>query len=450
MSKRITILGAGESGVGAALLAKREAYDTFVSDFGAIAPDKEQELRSADVDFESGTHSHDRVLRSDEIIKSPGIPDTAPIVVQAREKGIPVISEIEFAARFTSARKVAITGTNGKTTTATLTHHVLGQCGMKSSLAGNVGRSFARAVAEDPEPEVYVLEVSSFQLDGMFDFKADVSILLNITPDHLDRYHDDFEQYIASKFRVFRNQGSAEHFITNADDPVIQSRLQAESLGMQYWPVSTSKSLAGLGHRGAGIHENLIQINTQNEPFTMKIQELALQGKHNLFNSMAAGVTARLFELRKELVRDSLTNFENIEHRLEFVTKVHGISFINDSKATNINSTWYALESMSEPVIWIAGGVDKGNDYTELYELVGAKVKALICLGTDNSKLQEAFAGRIETIAEASSADEAVQLAYDLGYKGDTVLLSPACASFDLFQNYEDRGQQFKAAVRRL
>lgn len=450
MSERIAILGAGESGVGAALLAKKQGLDAFVSDFGAIAPDKEQELQQAEITYESRTHSRDQILSSDEIVKSPGIPEDASIVLEAEEKGIPVISEIEFAARYTSARKVAITGTNGKTTTATLTHHVLGQCGMKATLAGNVGRSFARAVAEDPEPDVYVLEVSSFQLDGMFDFKADVSILLNITPDHLDRYNNDFEQYIASKFRVFRNQGKSEHFITNADDPVIQSRLNRDTLGMNYWPVSTSKTLSELGNRGAGIQENLIQINTQNKPFTMKIQELALQGKHNLFNSMAAGVTARLFELRKELVRDSLTNFENIEHRLEFVTKVHGISFINDSKATNINSTWYALESMNEPVIWIAGGVDKGNDYSELYELVGAKVKALICMGTDNTKLKEAFAGRIDTIVEAGSADEAVQLAYDLGYKGDTVLLSPACASFDLFQNYEDRGHQFKNAVRRL
>lgn len=450
MADRVSILGAGESGVGAALLAQKMGHEVFVSDLGAKAPDGVKELAAAGIDYETGKHDKVKILASDTIVKSPGIPDTAPLVVEARAKGIPVISEIEFGGRYTSAKKVAITGTNGKTTTATLTHHVLQSCGMQSVLAGNVGTSFARMVASGQEPDVYVLEVSSFQLDGMFDFKADVAILLNITPDHLDRYNNKFSEYVASKFRIIRNQGPQDHFITSADDPVIQDELKNHDMAMNYWPVSTQQSLTDLGNRGAGITDNLLHINTLNEPFTMKIQELALQGKHNLFNSMAAGVTARLFELRKELVRDSLTNFENIEHRLEFVTKVHGITFINDSKATNINSTWYALESIDKPVIWIAGGVDKGNDYSELYELVDDKVKALICLGTDNAKLKKAFAGRIDTILDAESANEAVQLAYDLGLKGDTVLLSPACASFDLFSNYEDRGHQFKAAVRSL
>lgn len=450
MAERVSILGAGESGVGAALLAQKMGHEVFVSDLGAKAPDGVKELKAAGIAYETGKHDEAKILASDTIVKSPGIPDTAPLLVEARAKGIPVISEIEFGGRYTSAKKVAITGTNGKTTTATLTHHVLESCGMKSVLAGNVGTSFARMVATGNEPDVYVLEVSSFQLDGMFDFKADVAILLNITPDHLDRYNYNFSEYIASKFRIIRNQGPGDHFITSADDPVIQEELKQYDLSMNYWPVSTKQSLTDLGNRGAGITDNLLHINTLNEPFTMKIQELALQGKHNLFNSMAAGVTARLFELRKELVRDSLTNFENIEHRLEFVTKVHGITFINDSKATNINSTWYALESIDKPVIWIAGGVDKGNDYSELFELVEEKVKALICLGTDNEKLKTAFVGRIDTIVEAGGADEAVQLAYDLGFKGDTVLLSPACASFDLFSNYEDRGHQFKAAVRSL
>jgi UDP-N-acetylmuramoylalanine--D-glutamate ligase len=295
-----------------------------------------------------------------------------------------------------------------------------------------------------------VLELSSFQLDGVFDFRADVAILLNITPDHLDRYEYTFQKYIDSKFRIIRNQREDDIFITNADDPVIQAELAKKTLNQRVMPVSVFKSLEDLGGLGAGIHNDQFTINTQNELFTMKIQELALQGKHNLFNSMAAGVTARLFELRKENVRDSLMNFENVEHRLEFVAKVHGITFINDSKATNINSTWYALESVDKPVIWIAGGVDKGNDYSELFALVNEKVKAIICLGVDNAKIISAFSGKVAHISEASSASEAVQQAYDLGYNGDTVLLSPACASFDLFENYEDRGQQFKAAVRAL
>lgn len=451
MSRLITILGAGESGVGAALLAQQQGLEVFVSDKGLIASDRKAELLAAKIKFEEGQHSLDKIMTSNEVIKSPGIPETTQLLTHLRAQGTPVISEIEFAGRYTDAKKVLITGTNGKTTTSSLVYHVLKGGGMNAGLAGNIGKSFARMIATEAAREVYVLEVSSFQLDGMYDFKADIAILLNISPDHLDRYDYELQRYVDSKFRVIQNQGPADHFITNADDTIIQAELAKRALTMNYWPVSTTRTLAELGFRGAGINQDLIEIQTtQTELFTMKIQELALQGKHNLFNSMASGVTSRLFELRKELVRDSLTNFDNIEHRLEFVAKVHGISFINDSKATNINSTWYALESMDCPTIWIAGGVDKGNDYSELYELVDGKVKALICLGSDNEKLKKAFAGRIDTIMEAGSADEAVHMAYDLAFHGDTVLLSPACASFDLFENYEDRGHRFKAAVRSL
>jgi UDP-N-acetylmuramoylalanine--D-glutamate ligase len=316
-------------------------------------------------------------------------------------------------------------------------------------MAGNVGNSFAAMVAEDPQ-DIYVLEISSFQLDGMYDFKAEVAVLLNITPDHLDRYNYSLEEYADSKFRITQNQTPEDHFIFNADDPVIKAGMQKRSFSSKQYPISVSRSLEEIGGHGAGISNKSIQINTQNQHFTMKIQELALQGKHNLFNSMAAGVSARLFDLRKELVRESLIDFDNIEHRLEFVTKVHGITFINDSKATNVNSTWYALESIDKPIIWIAGGVDKGNDYSELFELVQDRVKAIICLGKDNKKLLNAFSDKVESMVEVTSAEEAVRTAYDLGFSGDVVLLSPACASFDLFDNYEDRGHQFKQAVRRL
>ena len=453
MSGHLTILGAGESGVGAALLGIKTGWDVFVSDMGKIADDKRDELQQHQVEFEEGRHSEERILSSTLVVKSPGIPDTAPLIQQLQKQATPVISEIEFASRYTEAPIVAITGTNGKTTTTALTHHVLSHCGMDAGVAGNIGISFARLLASEEEKEVYVLEVSSFQLDGIDTFKPHIAVLLNITPDHLDRYNYQLENYVASKFRILMNQDGQNHFITNAEDPIIQEWMASNSIPSQLHLISTERPVGALpneSHTGAGIENNLLHINTLTEPFNMKIQELALQGKHNLFNSMAAGVTARLFELRKELVRDSLMDFDNIEHRLEFVAKVHGITFINDSKATNINSTWYALESADKPLIWIAGGVDKGNDYSELYDLVDGKVKALICLGKDNQKLKEAFAGRIDPIIEVGSADEAVKLAYDLGHQGDTVLLSPACASFDLFSSYEDRGHQFKQAVRRL
>ena len=450
MKGELVILGAGESGTGAALLAAKQGLPVFVSDRAQIGQKFAAELNEAGVAFETGRHDEARILAAGEIIKSPGIPDTAPIVDRALNKGIPVVSEIEFAARYTSAKFVGITGTNGKTTTTALTHHVLVQSGLNAGIAGNIGPSLAREIALGEPRDVYVLELSSFQLDGLYRFKAHVSVLLNITPDHLDRYGNDFQRYAASKVRITQNQGPDEHFIYNADDPSILTALKGHDLPMHCYPISTTRTLNDLGGCGAGIANDTLLINLQNSPFTMKIQELALQGKHNLFNSMAAGVTARIFELRKDLVRDSLSNFENLEHRLEFVAKVNDVTFINDSKATNVNSTWYAIESMDRQTVWIAGGVDKGNDYDDLKPLVRSKVKALICLGTDNQKLREAFTGVVPVIIEVTSAEEAVNAAYELAHAGETVLLSPACASFDLFENYEDRGHQFKQAVRRL
>ncbi len=450
MSATVSILGAGESGLGAALLAKQNGFNVFVSDKGSIQPARKSELIENGIEFEEGKHSSDRILNADFIIKSPGIPETTALIQSALKVGKSVISEIEFAGRYTDAKKIIITGTNGKTTTTALIHHVLTQNGINAGVAGNIGTSLARSIAEGPKRDVYVIEVSSFQLDGMYEFKGDIAILLNITPDHLDRYNYDMRSYVDSKFRVIQNQGTADHFIVNADDPIIQEKIKGMDLPMHVWPISTKKSLAELGNLGAGVDQNHFYINTQTEPFHMKIQELALQGKHNIANSMAAGVTARLFDLRKEGVRDSLTNFENLEHRLEFVAKVHGITFINDSKATNTNSAWYALESMDRPVIWIAGGVDKGNDYADIIPLANEKVKAIICLGKDNTKLRKTFEGTVAEIIEVTTAEEAVRAAYDLAFKGDAVLLSPACASFDLFDNYEDRGHQFKKAVRGL
>lgn len=445
----LVILGAGESGVGAALLGKKLGMRTFISDRGEIQPRFANELNENALQFEAGTHTESVVLGADLIVKSPGIPDNAALVVAARAKGIPVISEIEFAGRHTKAKKICITGTNGKTTTTALTYHVLKHGGMDVGMGGNIGKSFARLLATEPEHSAYVLELSSFQLDGMFDFTADIAILLNITPDHLDRYNYNLDNYVASKLRIIQNQGSDQHFIYNADDKITAQALKGLALPMNCYPISTSQSTP-MPKLGGGVTETEFTLHTLNTPFTMKIQELALQGKHNLFNSMAAGITSRIFELRKDLVRDSLSNFENLEHRLEFVAKVNDITFINDSKATNVNSTWYALESMDKPVIWIAGGIDKGNDYEDLLPLVKQKVKALICLGADNSKLLAAFGGQVPVIQEARSAKDAVEKAYELAHAGEVVLLSPACASFDLFENYEDRGQQFKKSVRRL
>lgn len=441
----ISILGAGESGTGAAILAKKQGWKVFVSDKGKIAEKYQTELSAKGIEFEAGQHSEERLLEASVIVKSPGIPDKAPLVVEAHKRGIQVISEIEFASWYTNAKTIAITGTNGKTTTTLLTYHILKKAGLNVGLAGNVGKSFARQVAEN-NFDYYVLELSSFQLDGMFKFKADVAVLLNITPDHLDRYDYQLDNYVFSKFRILQNMEGKDVFIYCADDTITTEALKARKLTSRVIPFSLHE------HQGeeAFISNETIHFNIHPDPFTMSIFDLALQGKHNQYNSMAAGIAARVFEIRKEVVRESLMDFENIEHRLEFVAKVHGIEFINDSKATNVNSTWYALESMNTPVVWIAGGVDKGNDYDMLKELVRLRVKAIVCMGKENDKIHKAFDGIVSQIVDTNSAIDAVKAAYHLGKKGDTVLLSPACASFDLFENYEDRGRQFKAAVREL
>ncbi len=444
-TKIISILGAGESGTGAAILAKKQGWTVFVSDKGKIAEKYQAELSAYDIEFESGQHSEERLLDASVLVKSPGIPDKAPLVVEAHKRGIQVISEIEFASWYTSAKTIAITGTNGKTTTTLLTYHILKKAGLNVGLAGNVGKSFARQVAEN-NFEYYVLELSSFQLDGMFNFRADVAVLLNITPDHLDRYDYQLSNYVFSKFRILQNMRENDVFVYCADDPLTTEALKSREIKSRTIPFS----LHELQGESACISNETIQFNIHPDPFTMSIFDLALQGKHNQYNSMAAGIAARVFEIRKDVVRESLMDFENIEHRLEFVAKVHGIEFINDSKATNVNSTWYALESMNTPVVWIAGGVDKGNDYDMLKELVRSRVKAIVCMGKENEKIHKAFDGIVSQIVNTSSAMDAVKAAYLLGKKGDTVLLSPACASFDLFENYEDRGRQFKAAVREL
>lgn len=442
--QKIAILGGGESGVGAAILAKKKGFEVFVSDKGIIKEKYKKVLINIGVEWEEKKHSEERILTARTVVKSPGIPETAPLIMQLKEQGVEVISEIEFAGRYTKAKFVGITGSNGKTTTTMLTYHMLTKAGLNVGLAGNVGESLAKQVADD-DKDIYVLELSSFQLDGMFDFKVDIAILLNITPDHLDRYNYKFENYAASKFRILQNQDEECHFIYCEDDEVIINYLREHKIKAQKHPFSIKK----ITSNGAYIENEKLIINL-NKSIEMTLQSLALQGKHNLYNSMASGIAGRVLELKKEIIRESLSDFQNVEHRLEFVAKIHGIDFINDSKATNVNSTWYALETFQHPVIWIVGGVDKGNDYEMLKELVGEKVKAIVCLGKDNAKIHEAFEDIIEEIVDASSAEEAVRLAYKLGKSGDTVLLSPACASFDLFENYEDRGQQFKSSVKRL
>ena len=443
--KRLVILGAGESGVGTAILGKEKGYEVFVSDRGEIKENYKEVLINLGVDWEEKQHTEELILNATEVVKSPGIPDTVPLVMKLRGMDIPVVSEIEFAGRFTKAKFIGITGSNGKTTTTMLTYHMLKKAGLNVGLAGNVGESLAKQVAMD-DKEFYVLELSSFQLDGMYDFKVDIAMILNITPDHLDRYDNQFEKYVLSKFRILQNQTENDHLIYCDDDQTIVNQLKKENTKVKMHPFSIQHETVG----GAYIeNENLI-INTNNNLFEMSIQKLALQGKHNLYNSMASGIAGRVLELKKDIIRESLSDFKNVEHRLEFVAKIHGIDFVNDSKATNVNSTWFALESFQFPVVWIVGGVDKGNDYEILSELVADKVKAIVCLGKDNEKIHAAFEDIIETIVDASSAQEAVQMAYNLGDSGDTVLLSPACASFDLFENYEDRGHQFKMAVKGL
>ncbi len=443
---KIVILGAGESGTGAAVLAKKQGFGVFVSDYGAISQEYKSVLKSYDIDYEENGHSFDRILDAREVVKSPGIPEKAKVVRQIVEKGIPVVSEIEFAARFTNAKLICITGSNGKTTTTLLTHHILKSAGLNVGLAGNVGDSFAKQVAEH-DYDYYVLEISSFQLDGMFEFKADIALLTNITPDHLDRYDYRLQHYIDSKFRILQNMTKDDAFIFNADDPVTMRELKKRNIIPKKYGLTLSDNPM---ENGVWVENNRLIFNINKNKFDMTLEQLALQGKHNTYNSMASGVMGRLVDVRKESIKQSLSDFENIPHRLEYVSNVHGISFINDSKATNINSTWYALEYVDAPTVWIAGGQDKGNDYDEIKALVKQKVKAIVCLGVDNTKLHEAFEGDVDIIVDAATAREAVVYAYNLARKGDIVLLSPACASFDLFENYQDRGNQFKEAVKKL
>ncbi len=445
MKQRIAILGAGESGVGAAILAKKKEIEVFVSDQGTIKEKYKNVLRDFEIDFEEGQHTESRILNTDLVVKSPGIPETAPLVQQLHKQGTPVISEIEFGGRYTNAKKVCITGSNGKTTTTLLTYHILKSAGLNVGLAGNVGNSFAWQVALE-NYDVYVIEVSSFQLDNMYDFKADVAVLMNITPDHLDRYGYEMQNYVNAKFRIIQNQTKDDYFIYCDDDEVIAK----EIVKREITAVQVPFGLGMPGDPGAGVQENRIIINLNQNQFSMSILDLSLQGKHNTYNSMAAGIASMVFQIRNEQLRESMSDFKGVEHRLERFLKVHGIEFINDSKATNVNSTWYALESVHKPIVWIAGGVDKGNDYSMLQSLATDKVKAIVCLGKNNTKIKEAFAGCVDDIVETGSMEEAVKAAYYLARNGDTVLLSPACASFDLFENYEDRGNQFKEQVRNL
>ncbi|MBE9603054.1 UDP-N-acetylmuramoyl-L-alanine--D-glutamate ligase [Pedobacter sp. MC2016-24] len=444
--QRIVILGAGESGVGAAMLAQKNGFEVFVSDFGAIPQRYKEKLQELNIRFEEGQHTAEEIMKAVEVIKSPGIPETAGIVKDLKRKKIPVISEIEFAKRYTSARTICITGSNGKTTTTLLTYHILKRAGLNVGLAGNIGNSFAAQVAT-ADFDWYVLEISSFMLDDMYDFKADVSVLLNITPDHLDRYDYKLGNYAASKMRITRNQGPEDVFIYCADDEETLKILKSTKVHAKTYPFSIRKKIEA----GAYLETNNIHININlNDPLTMSITELALQGKHNIYNSMASGIVAKVLDIRNSTIRESMGDFKNVEHRLEHVAKISGVDYINDSKATNVNSTWYALESVSADVILIMGGVDKGNDYEMLKDMVKQKVRAIVCLGKDNKRIHEAFEDDVEIIVNTFSAHEAVQVAYHLAKKGNTVLLSPACASFDLFNNYEDRGNQFKAAVKEL
>lgn len=450
MAKRIVILGGGESGAGCGILALKQGFDVFVSDSGMLKEKYCQELDAAKVSYEQGKHTEELILNADEIIKSPGIPDKADIIKKAKALNIPIISEIEFASRYTIAKHLAITGTNGKTTTTMLCYHILQKAGFNVGLGGNVGKSYARQVAEE-NYDYYVLELSSFQLDNTYTFRPDIAILCNITPDHLDRYNYEFQNYIDSKFRIAMNQTKDDYFIYCADDEVMVSNLATHKIDAKKLPFSFGKVM----EEGAYVVDkefNLLdnQSTTPNNILTMFINDFALKGIHNSYNSMAAAIAANVLNIRKDVIRESLIDFQNVEHRLEYVASVGGVEFINDSKATNVNSTWYALESMDKPVVWIVGGVDKGNDYTALLQLVKDKVKVIVCLGTDNHKIHEAFGKDVDLMLNTSSAEEAVHVAKRFASKGDVVLLSPACASFDLFANYEDRGWQFKAAVKNL
>ncbi|MCM4165024.1 MULTISPECIES: UDP-N-acetylmuramoyl-L-alanine--D-glutamate ligase [unclassified Arenibacter] len=442
---RLVVLGGGESGVGTAILGKKEGFEVFVSDKGMIKEEYRKVLEHFEIDWEEGQHTEEKILNADLVMKSPGIPDSVPLAVKLRDAGVPIISEIEFASRYTKATLIGITGSNGKTTTTMLTNHILKEGGLHVGMAGNIGDSYAKMVAEK-DFDFYVLEISSFQLDGIVDFRPHIAILTNITPDHLDRYDYKFENYIASKFRIAKNQTKEDYLIYDADDEVIVQWLQKNPVRSKLLPFSLKKIL----DEGAYLENDKIIIKTHNNTIEMTTDALALEGKHNVKNTMAATTAAKLISIRKETIRRSIENFQGAEHRLEKVLKIHHVQYINDSKATNVNAAYYALDSMKTPTVWIVGGVDKGNDYRELMPLVREKVKAIICLGTDNTKIKDAFGNVVDLMVETFAMEEAVKVAYKIAERGDTVLLSPACASFDLFKNYEDRGNQFKEAIKKL
>lgn len=443
--KRLVILGGGESGVGTALLGIKKGYNVFVSDKGKIKEEYKKVLKLFEIDWEEEQHTESKILNADLVMKSPGIPDKVALVQKLAAKNIPVISEIEFASKYTDATIIGITGSNGKTTTTMMVNHILKEEGLHVGMAGNIGDSYAKMVSEN-NFDYYVLEISSFQLDGIVDFKPHIAIITNITPDHLDRYNYEFDNYIASKFRIAENQTEDDYLIYDADDEVLVSWLENHPVKSKLIPFSIKKEL----EEGACLKNNKIHITTQNNTIEMATDNLALEGKHNLKNTMAASAASKLVNIRKATIRASIENFQGAAHRLESVLKIAHVHYVNDSKATNVNATYYALESMKSATVWIVGGVDKGNDYKSLMPLVREKVKAIICLGVDNSKIIEEFGNVVDLLVETKSMNEAVKMAYKIGQRGDTVLLSPACASFDLFENYEDRGNQFKAAVKSL
>ncbi|MBG6060596.1 UDP-N-acetylmuramoylalanine--D-glutamate ligase [Flavobacterium sp. CG_9.1] len=442
---RLVILGGGESGVGTAILGKKKGYEVFVSDFGKIKGNYKEILLINGISWEEEKHTEELILNAAVVMKSPGIPDKSPIVKKLKERGIPVISEIEFAAPFTKATIIGITGSNGKTTTTMLTHHLLKSAGLNVGLGGNIGKSFAWQIA-DNKYDSYVLELSSFQLDGIIDFKPHIAIITNISPDHLDRYEYKYENYIDSKFRITMNQTEDDYLIYDADDEAICNWFKTHTTKAKLIPFSLTKIFS----EGAYIKNNKMEIKISQEEFTMDTEHIALEGKHNMKNAMAATSVAKLMQIRKATIRESLSNFQGVEHRLEKVLKIQNVQYINDSKATNVNATFFALDSMNTPTVWIVGGVDKGNDYNELMSLVREKVKAIICLGVDNKKIIDVFGNVVDMMIEVDNMNDAVRMAQRLTEKGDSVLLSPACASFDLFENYEDRGNQFKQAVKNL
>jgi UDP-N-acetylmuramoylalanine--D-glutamate ligase len=446
MNKRLVILGGGESGVGAALLAKQKGYSVRLMDEGSLKDGYRNELQQAGIEFTEGGIAGGELMQATEVVKSPGIPEKNEWVKRLRKQGIPIISEIELAYRYKGNSKIiAITGSNGKSTTTALTYHICKHAGLDCALVGNIGYSFAKQIAEDPK-EVYVAEISSFQLDDIHTFRPDVALLLNITEDHLDRYDYKFENYVRSKFRIAMNQTSEDFFIYNLDDEVITDHLEKNPINSKLLPISMKQKV----DKGGYIKDDELHLKVNSDQQQMSIYDFALKGKHNQYNTMAASVAGATMDIRKNKIREAVQTFENLEHRMESVATVRGVEFVNDSKATNVNSTWYALESMKKPTILILGGIDKGNDYSLLQDLVKENVKAIVCMGVDNSKIHHAFAGQINTIVDTASAEDAVKAAFQLAAPGDVVLLSPACASFDLFKNYEDRGNQFKEAVRNL